>query len=1312
MTRSSRRTISVLSWIAASPLARVWKTRWLLMGCAIGLAALSAEAQSLDRETLRRKQEDQQRARQMTRELLGNVLDLQLRQLEENGLQELPVYRDIQQMRGNLQYIVDTEMSKVVDLLTAAQRQPPAEREQSFVEARKAIRTIVIRLSAERQNLLRRLQVAELAEQTRRLIRMQGDVQAAVKSIPAEAQPRQEALLLQAREDQGDVKGLFFPLLTTLEDVRTWGGAMATVCQDGLRILQAAEVGKHLDRAETELAAVRMDTALQHQDGVLKGLRELLKLLEKTQGVLAGEHRAALERLQAIAAKQEALRRETRQLDPDQPPPTTLVEQQAEIPKALAELERVLPSNPTAQRLLEQAETAARDATTDLFDGQPAKAVAEQGQVLGNLAALEELLASGANEPASDKTAAELAALVERLEAVKEKLQQAEARQDAAKKQAEQDARAAAPLEQAAADLIAEAARTADLPVAPRSTIQEAEQAARSAQEALAQAAGPATPQAQDRLEQAADALDRAQATIEAALSDAQRLAAAVKIGELARAAEALERAAAEERDIAQQVQAIGHGGDATAKAEELALRQRDVADIAAKLSEGLSKTAPAISADVAQAAAQVEQSKQQLEAAARQPESARSQAQQAAQTAQAAAKQLAQAARKLRQEVGQTAEALAAQSAAQADALSTARDGVENAMQEGVADLGERMARLQAAAEKTFEAARQQQAASGKPEAAAAMALARDVAHLLEQQTVADAAADATAETPLATPLKNVAQQQAIADGIEQARQTAAQGANASPSPESPLAKALQQARDRAAQAAKALLDGQSQAADQARHAARDALRQAAQIAAAEAQQAMQSAPTAPPDLAAQRAVAEAAAEALTLAKPDAPQAAASLSDAEQSAHEAATALAAQQPQRAAAPQRQTEQSLSQAQRQLQAALQRLAQEQAALLAQQAAQAQRWADEAGRLDADAMLALESAAVASEQGQRAGEADDPQPALQQQAAQSAERFLERAAATLAAKEQQVRRDQAVAEALAAVTAKQQAAADLLDRLRALAETAAKMTESAAPPDAAQALQAADEFSEAQRATGQGAVELSGQSQVAEPMLRAALQKAAALPTTRQVQAALQAANEAGQGQPSPQEASTNEAMDADAPGQLGQAAGRSESPPDTGFIPQSPETTARLMAGPQLTKAMQAADQAGTQPPMPTRADNAQTADLAADSNAQTVPSQNQQATAQAATSTTASGAQNSSEQKNAALANDLARASEQTPDPSQFRSGTRQGDAEPALRKLQDEPWFAKLPPELRRAIGAGAQQKPPRAYEERLRRYFQSVD
>jgi len=44
--------------------------------------------------------------------------------------------------------------------------------------------------------------------------------------------------------------------------------------------------------------------------------------------------------------------------------------------------------------------------------------------------------------------------------------------------------------------------------------------------------------------------------------------------------------------------------------------------------------------------------------------------------------------------------------------------------------------------------------------------------------------------------------------------------------------------------------------------------------------------------------------------------------------------------------------------------------------------------------------------------------------------------------------------------------------------------------------------------------------------------------------------------------------------------------------------------------------------------------------------------------------------------------------------------------------RQLKDEAWFAKLPPELRKSIRAGAGQKPPRAYEDRLKKYFESVD
>ncbi len=110
---------------------------------------------AIDGAMLRRKQDDQQRARAMARDLLTSVLDVQLRQLEENGLTEISVYRDIKVMHSNIGNLVDTEMAQVVQQLADAQDLNPEEREASFIEARQTIRNIVIRLSAERQNLLR-----------------------------------------------------------------------------------------------------------------------------------------------------------------------------------------------------------------------------------------------------------------------------------------------------------------------------------------------------------------------------------------------------------------------------------------------------------------------------------------------------------------------------------------------------------------------------------------------------------------------------------------------------------------------------------------------------------------------------------------------------------------------------------------------------------------------------------------------------------------------------------------------------------------------------------------------------------------------------------------------------------------------------------------------------------------------------------------------------------------------------------------------------------------------------------------------------
>jgi len=57
-------------------------------------------------------------------------------------------------------------------------------------------------------------------------------------------------------------------------------------------------------------------------------------------------------------------------------------------------------------------------------------------------------------------------------------------------------------------------------------------------------------------------------------------------------------------------------------------------------------------------------------------------------------------------------------------------------------------------------------------------------------------------------------------------------------------------------------------------------------------------------------------------------------------------------------------------------------------------------------------------------------------------------------------------------------------------------------------------------------------------------------------------------------------------------------------------------------------------------------------------------------------------------------------------------RGNAADQDSTQAKLKFEDEPWFAKLPPSLRASIQSKARGKAPRGYEERLRRYFESVD
>ena len=47
-----------------------------------------------------------------------------------------------------------------------------------------------------------------------------------------------------------------------------------------------------------------------------------------------------------------------------------------------------------------------------------------------------------------------------------------------------------------------------------------------------------------------------------------------------------------------------------------------------------------------------------------------------------------------------------------------------------------------------------------------------------------------------------------------------------------------------------------------------------------------------------------------------------------------------------------------------------------------------------------------------------------------------------------------------------------------------------------------------------------------------------------------------------------------------------------------------------------------------------------------------------------------------------------------------------------PAAERLQEEPWFAKLPPDMREAIRSNSQRRPPPGYDRRIQEYFENTD
>lgn len=1320
-----------------------------LFPLALLLALTLSPASAVDTDALRRKQDAQERARDMARQLLTGVLDIQLQQLEENGLKQLPLYRDISLMRKNIGALVEKEMEQAVELLIKAQRGTEAERDEEFRQARQMIRQIVTRLATERQNLMRRLKSAEVAAQVQRLIDAQSKVWQTTRTIPDQLPSRQEGLALGAIEDQGDVKQLFLQLVETLADVSQWGGPLGTGATEGLQILQAAGVGKELDAAGTQLGALSYPGAATSQQRVIKGLRLLLEKLNDTQSQLSADRHSSVALARELIDKQEKLRDKTKQADLTQPEAEKLVEEQAAIRKELNNLSQALGALPTAETLLEQAKAAAYEATGRLFDARQDEAVAEQQKVLANLAGLAEQLAQVADVAHSDKSSAEAARQVRDLEQARADIERIRQEQLQVDRTAMENAAAAAPQEQKVSQDLAKVDDNRSLPKAVATRLASAEQAAAVAAKALARGPAAATDQMQrDILEQADRAVERAAAEISAALDDARRTAKGVEIGELARAAEALERAAAAERDVVRGIRATADkSGLDTAQAKQISQRQAEVEGLARAVAQAVEPNAGEAALAANAAAQAAAESRKQLDQVAAKPGAdSKPAAQSAAQSAASSAEKLAQAAAKLREQIGKSADALVVESTQQLGKVSPVREAVDQAVAQAEAPISEKMQRLAAAEKAVREAQVAQQRAAGRPAAADAMQMADTLREAQGEQARADQAAQQLASGKLSSPLETITREQSVAEKSAKmaeaaAKRPGAQAAQAAGKPD-PLAESLRDASRAASRAARAALDNDQTQAQASRDQARQALDRAAHLASAEAEQAAAT-PAGKPDAAAQKKVGESIADASKLTPTEASPAGESLAKAEKSSGEAQRLAESGSSDQAQSAQEQTARSLQAAAEQLKESREKMSQAQSRQLAEQAKQADQLANRSVTADPSALAALRDAQSRSRQGaaepaERANRAADAQ--------NQAGKDMQRASANLNAREQRLQRDKAIAEAVRDLARNQaQAAEEIARRSQDLLaadegnqstgeETGDNQSHEDAGSDpatgksakggkpskrrqAAERLsQAQRDFAQAQRGTGEAAEEIAGQSNIGNRPLRDAMARASKI-SPRNLP------KPAGQGQPAtPAGSAKQNPADGEGVGADSSKMLRDDSADlGTGFIPNSPEATAEMMAGEEATA--QAAAELGSE--YLAQGEGRGSPDESAEPGESGNNEQGQAATAQqgqrggkrqarASSGGSSSGSAkdgetpNNPELKQGPPQNDpLAKSNG---DPAKAPTPSR--DVDFANRALGRESWFAKLPPDLRKAIRAKAQRPPPRSYEDKLQKYFESID
>ncbi len=283
---------------------------------------------------------EQEKTMVMARQLIGDILDIQLSQFSENGMEGLPVYGDIRAMRANLDTVCANEMAKVVELLQRAQRLDGEARDQRRLQARQTARQIVVVLMAERERIRRRLQTARLNAQLQQLIDKQQSVAEQTRELAGKRSEERDSAILQALENQRDTANLFEQMKKSLEQAKEWDSKEGEAARQGVEELERDDLDDRFPTAEKHLEHGEPEPAEQVQEEIIESLQRALEKMDEASRDRQPTPDDWSEKVGKLLDEQRQLMQDTAQSDdPSQVVLDQLSQRQQDVNQQLDQLE-------------------------------------------------------------------------------------------------------------------------------------------------------------------------------------------------------------------------------------------------------------------------------------------------------------------------------------------------------------------------------------------------------------------------------------------------------------------------------------------------------------------------------------------------------------------------------------------------------------------------------------------------------------------------------------------------------------------------------------------------------------------------------------------------------------------------------------------------------------------------------------------------------------------------------------------------------------------------------------------------------------